>query len=354
MTEKEENESQGEGSKCGAVGRRIFGYVVKWLLPLVFTILLLGYLFKKVNFSEVLDIVHKGVDYWWILLAMVLSILSHVIRALRWRMQLRDLGINAPLMALCCSVFGCYALNLVLPRVGEVWRCTYIARRERAPLSTIVGSFMADRLSDTLTVLLLTALAFVVATPALNAFLSKYPVGQGMIAMVTSPMFWVAIVLLVAAVWALFRFGASLRMIVKIRSLMTEVWNGFAAVTRMKGRWLFLFYTLAIWCCYFIQLYVAFFAFDFTRALCHGEGMAFGLVPCLVAFVLSAIGMAIPSNGGLGPWNIAIMFGLSIYGVSDADGTAFSMVQWTGQTVMLIILGIYTMAYIAISKREAK
>ena len=61
--------------------------------------------------------------------------------------------------------------------------------------------------------------------------------------------------------------------------------------------------------------------------------------------------MAIPSNGGLGPWNLAIMFGLAVYGVSDAEGTAFSMLQWSGQTVMLIILGIYTMAYISMNRK---
>lgn len=62
--------------------------------------------------------------------------------------------------------------------------------------------------------------------------------------------------------------------------------------------------------------------------------------------------MAIPSNGGLGPWNIAVMFGLAVYGVSDAQGTAFSMLQWSGQTVMLIILGIFTMVYIALDRRS--
>lgn len=76
--------------------------------------------------------------------------------------------------------------------------------------------------------------------------------------------------------------------------------------------------------------------------------------PCLVAFVLSSISMAIPSNGGLGPWNLAIMFGLAVYGVSDAEGTAFSMLQWTGQTVMLIILGIFTMIYISVNRKGNK
>ena len=31
--------------------------------------------------------------------------------------------------------------------------------------------------------------------------------------------------------------------------------------------------------------------------------------------------------------------------------TAFSMLQWSGQTVMLIILGIYTMAYISMNRK---
>ena len=101
-----------------------------------------------------------------------------------------------------------------------------------------------------------------------------------------------------------------------------------------------------------MQLYVAFYAFPFTRGLCAAPGLGFGLLPCLVAFVLSSIAMGIPSNGGLGPWNIAIMFGLALYGVSEAQGTAFSMLQWSGQTVMLILLGLFTIAYILLSRRR--
>ena len=122
----------------------------------------------------------------------------------------------------------------------------------------------------------------------------------------------------------------------------------------MEGKWAFIGYTFAIWGCYYIQLYVAFFAFPFTRELCADPHLGFGLVPCLVAFVLSSIGMAVPSNGGLGPWNIAIMFGLAVYGINDAEGTAFSMLQWSGQTVMLIILGIYTMIYVTLDNKGKK
>lgn len=347
-----DNQNRAEEQK--SVAKRALGYLVRWLLPLALTVLLVGYMFRKVNFGEMMDIIRHGVDYWWILCAMGISVLSHVFRALRWRIQLRSLGVNAPLMALCCSIFGCYALNLVFPRLGEVWRCTYIASRERAPFTKVLGSMVADRLSDTLCVLCLLLLAIVVAAPAINAFLTKYPMGQGLVALVSSVWFWVAVAGAVLLVWLVLHFASETAPVKKLRAWTSDLWKGFAVVAEMDGKWLFLIYSIAIWICYFVQLYVAFFAFPFTRALCAEQGLAFGLIPCLVAFVLSSIGMAVPSNGGLGPWNICVMFGLAIYGVSQADGTAFSMLQWSGQTVMLILLGIFTMAYIALDKKKEK
>lgn len=334
--------------------KRLLGYAVKWVLPLALTILLVAYMFKKVNFGEMMTIIRSGVDYWWILCAMGISVCSHIFRAMRWRIQLRSLGMNPQMLPLSCSIFGCYALNLVFPRLGEVWRCTYVSTREKGSLTTVFGSMVADRLSDSVMVLFLTLLTFVIATPAINAFLIKYPLGVGLVELVSSLGFWGAVIAVILVVWGVFYFGSNLKIVIKIKKVISELWQGFASVGRMKGKWAFIAYTFAIWSCYFLQLYVAFFAFSFTRELCFEPGNAFGLTPCLVAFVLSSIGMAIPSNGGLGPWNIAVIFGLAIYGISDADGTAFSMLVWSGQTVMLILLGIFTMAYISLSKRKQK
>ncbi len=334
--------------------RKILSISVKVLLPLALTILLLVYLFRKVNFGEMMEIISHGVDYWWILCAMILSIFSHIIRAARWRLQLNAMDIKPPFMALCCSVFGCYALNLIFPRLGEIWRCTYIAKRQKASFSKVFGSMVADRLADTLMVGALLLLTFLLAAKALQAFLIKYPVGRDLIELFSSVWFWIAGAGVILIMVLIYRIWRNTRFIIKVRDTILHLWEGFAAVGKMKGKWKFIFFTILLWICYFIQLYVAFFAFSFTRRLCEEPGLAFGLLPCLVAFVFSSIGMAVPSNGGLGPWNIAIMFGLAIYGVSDAEGTAFSMLQWTGQTVMLVILGIYTMGYIIFSKSQSK
>lgn len=325
---------------------------LRWLIPLTLTCLLLWVLFRKVDFAEMEAIISDGCDYWWILAAMGLSIVSHIVRAARWRLQLDSLGIRPPFMALCCSIFGCYALNLVFPRLGEVWRVTYISRREKAPFTTVLGSMVADRLADTLMVGLLTLLTFIVANRAINSFLEKYPIGRDTLHLLSSPALWAILIIAAAATFGVLYIFRHTAAVERLTGWIRQLWEGFAAVGRMKGRWQFAVLTVMIWGCYYFQLYLAFFAFPFTRALCADSSLAFGLTPCLLAFVLSSIGMAIPSQGGLGPWNIAIMFGLAVYGISDTEGTVFSILQWGGQTVMLIILGVYTMAYIAASKAK--
>ena len=319
---------------------------LQYIIPILLSALLLWYLFSKVDFKQTIEILSHGVDYWWILTAMGISVFSHIFRAMRWRTQLNALNISSSLMELTCGVFGCYALNLLLPRVGELWRCTFVARRSKAQFTTVMGSLVADRVADSIMVLVLMLLTFVVAAPALAAFMAKYPVGEGILRILYSPAIWIAgIITVLIAWWLIHRFRES-SFVIRLRKWTSEIWRGFAVTVTMQGKWKFLLLTLAIWGCYFIQLYVAFYAFSFTKALCYEQGLAYGLLPCLVAFVFSSIGMAVPSNGGLGPWNIAIMFGLAIYGIADVEGAAFSILQWSGQTVMLIILGIFTAIWI--------
>lgn len=327
---------------------------LQYILPVLLSALLIWYLFRKVNFRQTMEIISHGIDYWWILAAMGISIFSHIFRAMRWRLQLDALNVKTSLMELTCGVFGCYALNLLLPRVGELWRCTFVARRSRAQFTTVMGSMVADRMADSVMVLVLILLTFVIAAPALASFMAKYPVGENILHLLYSPAIWIAGVIAIGIGWWLLHYFRETAFVRRLKKWTKEIWLGFAVTVTMPGKWNFLALTVAIWGCYFVQLYVAFYAFSFTKALCQQPGLGFGLLPCLVAFVFSSIGMAVPSNGGLGPWNIAIMFGLAIYGVADVEGAAFSILQWSGQTVMLILLGIFTAIWIGATSTKSR
>lgn len=323
------------------------------VIPLAIGVALIYWLYSKIDTSQMLEIMKSDINYWWIGLAMLISIFSHIFRAMRWRLQLNGLGVKAPLSSLIMSIFGCYAMNLVFPRLGEVWRSGYIAQRQGASFTTVVGSMIGDRLADTLTVLLLTVFTFFIAQDAFWAFLGTYPqVKDGLIHTATSPVTWGVVAVGIAALVWLFRSRSDNKIVTKVREAVRNLWEGFAVIARMEGKWQFLFYTVLIWGCYFMQLYVATFAFSYTAQL--------GVVATLVLFVLSSIGMGIPTNGGLGAWHLAIIFGLSLYGIGspfdpnnlDVNASTFAMVVWGAQTLMLILLGIYSIVFFYVERHR--
>ncbi|MBQ1986688.1 MAG: flippase-like domain-containing protein [Muribaculaceae bacterium] len=326
--------------------------IISYIIPLLIGVGLFYFLWTNVDSEQLFNCLRYDVNYWWFVLIAFISIWSHIFRALRWRLQLRAIGIDAPLHALICSIFGTYAVNLIFPRLGEVWRCGYIAERQKASFTKVVGSMVADRLSDTLTVLTLTVFTFFLAQEAFYAFLDTYPeIKENLWNMITSPSVWLCLTAAILLIVWLFRSHSSNKWIAKIRTMATNMWQGFIAITKMEGKWQFLFYTIMIWGCYFVQLFLAKYAFTFTHDL--------SVTAMLVLFVLSSIGMGVPTNGGLGAYHVAIIFGLSLYGVGvfdtsnfDPQASAFAMLEWGIQTVLLVILGIYTAVYIAIDKHR--
>ncbi len=322
--------------------------LLKYVIPLIISVGLCWLLFTGINFDEMLHIIRSECDFRWILLMWAVTVLSHVFRAMRWRIQLDALGVRAPLYVLVYSIFGTYAVNLVFPRLGEVWRTGYVAQREDAKFTTVFGSMVADRLSDTVTVLLLTAVTFMLASGTLLDFLRENAGSyEGIVSAVTSPGVWSGVLLVVVLLVAVFRKSGG-KAGAKVRDALRNFWSGFAVVLHMPGtgRWLLL--TVAIWGCYFMQLFVAFYAFPFTAELIH-EHTALAV---LVTFVLSSISMGVPSNGGIGPWQWAVIFALGIYGVDKAHAGAFANLVMGCNTLILIVLGIVTFVGIALDKRK--
>jgi len=333
---------------------KALSYLMKYGVPLVITVGLCYLLFRDFDFGEMIEIIRRDCDFRWIGAALAFSVLSHVIRAMRWRIQLNALGIKPPLGAIILSIFGTYAVNLVFPRLGELWRTGYISQRQQAPFTEVFGSMVADRLADTVTVLLLTTLTFLLAGTQLTSYMSQNPeTAENILNLVKSPVLWGMIIVLVIAGTLLFRRFRHTRIVAKIIDMLNGLWQGFAVVVKMPGRGRWLLLTAGIWGCYFLQLYLAFFAFPLTAEVVS----RYGIVAVLVCFVLSSISMGVPSNGGIGPWQWAIVFGISFYsagidGLTKEYSTTFANLVMGTQTLLLIALGLITFICITIDKRR--
>jgi len=332
--------------------KKVISALIKYGIPVAVSVGLAVFLYKNVDIAAIKRSLNQDVNYWWFVPVIVVSILSHVFRALRWRLQLRAIDVRPPVLSLVNSIFGTYFVNLLFPRLGEVWRCGYIARRENAPFAAVLGSMVGDRLSDTVTVAILTAITAILSTESFMKFMNQRNGDDGGSGVWMWVIVGALVVLAVLAVLWLRRTRSTNRVVVSTRRILRQLWDGFIAITRMEGKWQFLLYTILIWTCYFMQLYIASKAFTFTRDL--------GVLPVLVLFVLSSIGMAVPSNGGLGAWQVAIIFGLSLYGVGafppttpyDPQASAFAWLVWGVQTLLLIALGIFAFVCIALERKK--
>ena len=332
--------------------KKAVSYLIKYGIPLVIGVGLMYFLYKNVDLTSMMQTLQTDVDYWWFIPVAVVSILSHVFRAMRWRLQLKAIDVKPSFNAVLNSIFGTYAVNLVFPRLGEVWRCGYIANRQKASVTQVMGSMVADRLTDTLTVLLLTLVAFLLAQGDFAKFFNAYPqMKENFLNVASDGRIWFGTAIAIIAIGWLLVMKTENKFIKKIQLMARNLWEGFAAITRMDGKWWFLLLTILIWGCYFMQLYLACKAFSFTSPL--------SVLAVLVMFVLSSIGMGVPTNGGLGSWHLAIIFGLSLYGVGvfsasnpDPRASAFAMLVWGFQTLLLIVLGIYAFISMAIDRRR--
>ena len=330
--------------------KKAVSYLVKYGIPLVIGVGLMYFLYKNVDLNSMMDTLKSDVNYWWFLPVAVVSLLSHIFRALRWRLQLKAIDVKPSFSAVLNSIFGTYAVNLVFPRLGEVWRCGYIANRQKASVTQVMGSMVADRLTDTLTVLVLTFITFLLSQDAFGKFFDTYPqMKENFMNVASDGRIWIGTAVAIIAVGWLLVMKTENKIIKKIQLMARNLWEGFAAITRMDGKWWFLLLTVLIWGCYFLQLYLACQAFNFTSPL--------SVLAVLVMFVLSSIGMGVPTNGGLGSWHVAIIFALSLYGVGvfspsnfDPRASAFAMLVWGFQTVLIIVLGIYAFSSMAIDR----
>lgn len=332
---------QNKRDKKDALGR-----VVKFIVPIAVSAGLVLWLFHKVNIHQIERIVREGVDYRYIFAMMGITVLSHMIRGIRWGIQLRAVGIpRIPVLAESVSIFGAYALNLVFPCLGEAWRCLYIQRRENCKLATVVGTDLGDRASDGIMILSLVALSLIVARPAMDRFLDHYAIGETIDRILSDGTLWLVLGIVVVVLVAADIIFRKTKFVTGINTSILRIWNGFKVLFHMKGTVWYIILTFGIWICYFSETYVCFYAFPFTRQLLAPE-YCYGLLPGLVVFVFGSCSMGIPSNGGLGPWNVAVMFALSLYGISDTDGAAYSLVCWSFQTLILIVSGIFSAFYI--------
>ena len=318
----------------GTERKKIFKKVLQMVFPLLLGAFILVWVYRDFNFQRVGEVLTGGMDYGWILLSLVFGVFANLFRGWRWKLALEPLG-EYPKTSHCVyAIFISYASNLVIPRVGEVTRCGVLSKYDGVSFSQSLGTVVSERMIDTLCVGLITGGVLLSQMPVFATFFAETGTNVGRYAEVlTSAHFYLIILCGLAILVLCFFLIRNIALFAKLKGILQNIWQGVIALKDIRQIPLYIIYTFGIWVCYFLEFYLAFYAFSFSAHL--------GLSAGLVMFVVGTLAVIVPTPNGAGPWHFAVMTMMMLYGVGKEDAGIFALLVHGIQTFLLILLGIY-------------
>ena len=310
--------------------------VLKFISFFLLGIFLFWWVYKDQDISRIKSILTNEVNYFWIIVSIIIGLLSHISRTIRWNLMIEPLGHKPRALNTFLAVMIGYLMNLALPRMGEISRCGVLARYEKIPFTKLVGTVVLERLIDVLMLLLLLVVVAITQFGQVLAFLNNNPEVQEKLGKILhSPVLPVSLALLFALIWFSRHKIKASGAAKKVVSLFNQFAEGFQSIKDIKNKGAFIFHSFFIWALYYLMLYCVFFAFNFTSHLSPLAG--------LTVFVLGSFGMVAPVQGGIGAWHFMVIEGLALYGIDKADGKVFALLAHGSTTLMLIVFGLVSL-----------
>jgi uncharacterized membrane protein YbhN (UPF0104 family) len=292
------------------------------------------------------DVSHANL--WWVGLMVILMFVAHGSRAARWQMLLEPLGYKPSFMNVNNAVWLGYFANNLVPRLGEVTRCSQLYKSDNIPVDKSLGTVVTDRIFDVVTLFILLIIHFIIDFDKLWAFVNQQlSQNQGNDGGHSTLLYvLLGIVVLIGIVSFIFRKSilenALIQTIIeKLKGLL----DGLLSIRHLKNPKLFLFYSVLIWVMYWAMGYVLFLAIPKFADLPLIAGLTF--------LVSGALAMILPSPGGAGTITAIVSPVLvTMYGLSKDDaGTLATFVQSSQMLVTLLVGAVIFLISIFAKKR---
>jgi uncharacterized protein (TIRG00374 family) len=290
-------------------------------------------------------------NYVWVFIAILISLLSHYLRAFRWNYLLKPLGHQVkPFNALGAVLVGYFA-NYGIPRMGEITRCTIVTKYDKVPFEIALGTVITERIVDTLLLLVIFVITLFAQFSQLTSLSSQYlinPLMEKLHGVSEHPLklvVLISVIVLVSVFLFLIRKKISNLLNSKLGSIIKGFGKGLSSIKDIDKKFQFIALSIAIWLCYFYSLYVCFFAFTGTSHLGHSE--------CLVLMLFGTFGVVF-SPGGLGAYPAIVTSLLLFYGIDKISAVAFPWMAWTSQFVLIVVLGVLSLILLPLLNKEKK
>ena len=309
--------------------------ILKVIIPLLLGLLLVWYSLSQISIYTLVKY-FKNANYFWIILGVSLGILSHVSRAYRWLFMAEPLGYKPKLANSFMAVYSAYLINLTIPRAGEVARASILSTYEDVPFDKGFGTIVAERVADTIMLLLIIGAALVLEFEFIyNFLLEKFNTSALLIGLL--------VLIIAGGILFLFIKTSSSSIALKVKNFINGLIEGTLSIFKMKKKWPFLFHTVFIWVMYLSMFYIT------TKALPELQGITIGAV--LIGFILASFSIA-ATNGGIGSFPEAVVIAFTLFSISEDPSRAFGWIMWSAQTLIIIVFGGLSLLFLPIYNRK--
>jgi glycosyltransferase 2 family protein len=274
----------------------------------------------------------KTANYVLIIPVFAILTISHISRALRWKILMAAMGYKPKLSNTFAAVMVGYLANFAVPRLGEVLKCTILGKYEKVPPDKLVGTIIIERAVDLIffgivIIISLLTQAHIVGNYAKDT-LNKYILNGDTVYIVIkfAIMVLVAILLYVGFRIAVKKYKHNI-IINKIYGVFNGVKEGLLSVKNMPQKKIFIFHSVLIWCCYLVGTYIGFKAIKETAALPSFPVLSFATVATII------------TPGGIGAYPEFLMKAMELYKINAAFGIANGWLQWSAQFVLTLVVG---------------
>jgi hypothetical protein len=308
--------------------------LIQYILPLAIAALLLGYVYRDFDWGSFLAQL-RTVKLGWILLSVWLTLVSHAIRAYRWKLLLESLGFRLSLLKAFVALMVGYVSNLLIPRLGEVIRCTVLKRHTDIPTSTSLGTVVAERAIDLVSLLTVLGVTLAIAFNQLKSVFYDTllaNIDPRAIKMIGwSSGIVIGIVSLLVLIIRRKRVTQEPTWLSKMQQVFQGVWQGIKSISLLDTKKTTLVLTLLMWILYYLASYVGVLAITETSGLSWSAGLAI--------LAMSSISLTLPIQGGIGAYHLLVSSTLMAYGISKDSAMLYVTLMHTSQLVMTLLAG---------------
>ena len=273
--------------------------LIKLLLTSAIAIIFLWLAFTGVDFSDILE--HsQEVEAAPILLVGISVLVGTFLRSYRWTLLLKPLRADSEspigqFNAFYAVLMG-YAVNIVLPRGGEVARLYSICKTERLPWAGVLATMFIDRMLDVAVLAILIGLTLFFLPSETLTNMPGLATGGSVLIVVA-----VLGLCLLPHIGSIVEKGLTLafvkrylptRLGTKLSKLVVQFDQGSGSLRSFARLPYIALLSALIWLTYWLNFYLMVLAFGLQDKITA--------IKCLIIFTIGSVGSLIPTPGSIG------------------------------------------------------